>query len=229
MTQAQLVKHLMLNSSATIWTSSLYEANVRASNSLRVSVRTVLNNDLSGLGAFVGLWEGLGALGSINNLLGVTPLKGISDGNPVEIDIITDAPGVDLFNGFYTLGLFLNKNVPNSLAASVSLIQGAALGYQQTSIMFSSHIPRSIDCYYTVPNFVQPSTRGDWIFLLKGDKPVTNNSNPIPYTPVPSNQSDGTIVMDVENISLNPGDYIAQYEIGYTHTVAAACAFSLAS
>ncbi len=219
----------MYDESRIMWISNIEQVFISSMNTLELIVNTVLNNNLLELGAFVGLWFGLDSLQNMDDLLAYTSLSIVPDRQCALPITITVCPEINLFDGIYTVGLFLNAVNPNSLVASVSLLQGKARYYQQSAITVLSHTPKIINCFYSVPDHVKPGFRLDWVILHKGYVPVINNSNMLAHTNIQSNKSSGTAIIDVEHVFLEPGDYIVQYNLGHSmNTVSAAFTFSLA-
>lgn len=216
---------LNLKSSVNIWTSSLNRAVVTSSNTVTIDEKTVLNSDLGGLGAFIGIWEGLGAPNSMNDIVGQTGLTGISQGQFANKTIETNHAGVNLLDGAYSIGLFLRGNDITSLVATAVLNQSNPLNYQSTSVFVQNATTQNISVRYQVPENISPNSRADWIYLFKGDQPVMNNSNYLKHVSVGSSPA-GVLNIPVADIVLDPGYYTVQYNPGHSlATVGAAYSF----
>lgn len=217
---------LDLTSSVNLWTSSLNNAIVTSSNTVTINEKTVLNSDLGGLGAFVGVWEGTGAPNSMSQIVGKTNLDGTSRGQFASKTIETSDPGVNLMNGTYSIGLFLRAGDVLSLVATALLNQSNPLNYQSTSVFVTNATTQNISVNYQVPNNIAPGSRLDWIYLFKGDQPVMNNSSYLKHVAVSSNNPGGIVTIDVSGLTLTPGHYIVQYNPGHSlQTVGAAYSF----
>ncbi|MGF1683162.1 hypothetical protein [Photobacterium minamisatsumaniensis] len=216
-----------VTSSVNLWTSSLNKAIVTSSNTVTLEEKTVLNSDLGGLAAFVGVWQGLEAPHSMKQIVGQTQLSGISKGQFANKTIETNQPGIDLFNGVYTIGLFMKANDVSTLVATAILNQSNPLNYQSTSVFVTNATTQNISVRYQVPENVSPSSRADWIYLFKGDQPIMNNSNYLKHVSVgPS--SGGVHNISVADLVLSPGKYIVQYNPGHSlSTVGAAYSFTI--
>ncbi len=216
---------LNLSSSVNLWTSSLNKAVVNSSNTVMIDEKTVLNSDLGGLGAFLGIWEGLSAPRSMSDIIGKTDLYGKSQGQFSNKTIETNKPGINLLDGVYTIGLFMRKNDITSLVASAVLNQSNPLNYQSTSVFVQNATTQVISVRYQIPENISPSSRIDWIYLLKGDQPIMNNANYLKYVKVGSSPA-GVLNIPVDDIVLQPGSYIVQYNPGnFRDTVGAAYSF----
>lgn len=216
---------LNLSSSVNLWTSSLNNAVVNSSNTVMIDEKTVLNSDLGGLGAFVGIWEGLSSPNSMNDIIGKTELYGTSQGQFSNKTIETNRPGVNLLDGVYTIGLFLRANDITSLVASAVLNQSNPLNYQSTSVFVQNATTQVISVRYQIPENISPNSRADWIYLFKGDQPVMNNTNYLKHVSVGSSPA-GVLNIPVDDIVLQPGNYIVQYNPGHSlETVGAAYSF----
>lgn len=219
---------LSQTSGGTLWTTALTNANVMSSVEMTIDTKTVKNSNLSGLGAFIAIWRGTSAPTSTSDFIGVTNLSGTSDGNFNKHTIKVTASDVSLITDTVTIGLFLRGNDISSLSASISLLNGQQFNPQQSSVYALSISNRTILANYLVPQFVQPSQRLDWIYLLKGDQPIMNSSGSLTHASVPTNATSGVVNIDVSGIRLEPGRYILQYNPGHsTQTVSAAYSFSI--
>lgn len=225
-----MIPEVMLNLMAqqTIWTTSMNNLTIQDSQSLTIDAKTVLNEDLGGIGAFIGIWSGLAMISDSNNFLGKTELTGVSGGEFANKQLKITAPGQSLLTDTFTIGLFLRGNDLNSLSASVHVSAGNPFSYQQTNIFVLNATTRNISVQYRVPNFIDPSQRLDWLYLLKSSEPVMDNSGALSHEPIAKPDPNGVVNIPVSGIRFEPGEqYVVQYNPGnYIDTVSAGYTFT---
>ncbi len=214
-------KMIFDSSTISIWISSLRNAVIVNGQTLTVEYQTLPGQDLGKLGAFIAV-TGPGGTGPI---LGQTPLTGISDGKFHKVTV--KVPTGNLQQESYLVGLYMKANDLTSMAASVNLAQGLIVNYQPTTLSVFNATNSSVNAFYTVPSYVQPRNRLDWIYIFNGGVPVSDPNQAITHAVVPTNASQGAV--NITGLSLQSGQtYIVQYNPGVsTQPMVAGFAFEV--
>ncbi|WP_196894210.1 hypothetical protein [Aureivirga marina] len=191
------------------------------SSNLQLEERTVKGSNLNSNGAFIAIWKGLSLPNNIEEFVGRVDLTSTSSGGEWAPKEITVEPGINLKTGFFTIGLFLQKDDLLSLGAQVNLMQGTAQNVQPSSIFVVNPTNTNIPVNYSVPNLVNPQVCRYLLKLYEGEGPFFGKT-PIAFKYIDSGDNVGITNFPVKlsagtyTVQLNPGVSGSPYSATYT-------------
>ncbi|AOZ48792.1 hypothetical protein [Chromobacterium vaccinii] len=165
----------------------------------------------------IGIWPGFQATGNPVAIAAATDLEG---------EVTLTVQGYDFNDGPYTVGFIVNNNTGNdSICATVVLVNGQYLKSEVTTLIVTNQKNQDGKTYLTVqystPDGNTPNRSLDWIYLFNGSQ-VVSPGQAVQHTPVPSNDSRGSIVIVTDSPLTFGNDYIIEYNPGRSTTAISA-------